>query len=61
LSRFLADRTVFYDGYGNEMGRLSNRELIIDGIVCRGNLYVGDFVIDTTYGFEIKPSGRTVI
>ena len=60
--RFTPTKTVFYDAFGNEMGTLSNRELIIDGIVCRGNFYLNGFVLTSsrTHGFSIKPTGRVI-
>jgi hypothetical protein len=61
MSRFTPTRTVFYDVYGNEQAVLSNQELIINGIVCKGSFYIGNFVIDTIHGFSIKPSGRSVV
>lgn len=66
VARFTPTRTVFYDGQGNEMGVLSNQELIIGGIACAGNLYVGrtgSFVMSASpaRGFVIKPTGRVIV
>lgn len=61
MSRFTPTKTSFYDAYGNEMATLSNQELVINGIVCRGAFYIGNFMIDTLHGFSIRPSGRQVI
>lgn len=60
MSRFTATKTSFYDGYGNLTATLSNQELTIDGIVCKGRIYAGGFVIDTSFGFAVMPSGRVV-
>jgi hypothetical protein len=60
MSRFTSNRVTFFDSNGNEQALLSNRELIIDGIVCRGNLYIGKFVVGGLNGFTIKPSRRQV-
>ena len=65
VARFTPTRTVFYDGQKKEMAVLSNRELIIDGIVCGGNFYLGrtgGFVISTSSetGLSIKPTGRVI-
>lgn len=65
VARFTPTRTVFYDGQKKEMAVLSNRELIIDGIVCGGNFYLGrtgGFVMSTSSetGLSIKPTGRVI-
>jgi hypothetical protein len=65
VARFTPTKTVFYDGQKNEMAVLSNRELIIDGIVCGGNFYLGrtgGFVMLTSSetGLSIKPTGRVI-
>lgn len=61
MSRFTPTKTSFYDVYGNEMAILSNQELIINGIICKGVFYIGNFMIDTHHGLSIKPSGRSVV
>lgn len=58
--RFTPTRTVFYDSQNQEMAILTNRELLIEGIVCTGNLYVGNFVLSGLSGFSVKPTGRRV-
>ena len=62
LVRFLPTKTVFYSAQGKQMAVLSNNELIIDGIVCKGNFYVKNFVqtVDPVHGFSIKPTGRAI-
>lgn len=62
MVRFTPTKTIFYDGFGNQMAILSNQELIIDGIVCRGNFYIGNFVVSASlaHGFSIKPTGRVI-
>lgn len=66
VARFTPTKTAFYDGQGNEMAVLSNKELIIEGIVCAGNFYlgrVGGFVLSAsaTRGLVVKPTGRVVV
>ncbi len=60
--RFLPTKTVFYDERGNQMAVLSNRELFIDGIVCKGKVYINNFVIEASVerGLSIKPTGRVI-
>lgn len=62
MVRFTPTKTIFYDGYGEQMGVMSNSELIIEGIVCRGNIYLNGFVLSVSpvHGFSIKPSGRKI-
>ena len=62
LVRFLPTKTVFYDERGKQMGVLSNRELFIYGIVCKGKFYINNFVMDASVerGFSIKPTGRVI-
>ena len=62
LVRFLPSKTVFYDEYKNQMAVLSNRELIIGGIVCSGDVYIKNFVLSVheVHGFSIKPTGRVI-
>lgn len=62
MVRFTPTKTIFYDGFGNQMAVMSNRELIIDGIACKGKFYIGNFVIEASVerGLSIKPTGRVI-
>ena len=62
MVRFTPTKTIFYDGFGNQMAVLSNRELIIDDIVCKGDVYIKNFVLSVSpeHGFSIKPTGRVI-